>query len=228
MDKTINVLIADDHTLLRRGLVKLLEMTDDIRVIGQALNGHEAVELAQELNPDVVLMDINMPGLNGIEATRMITRQLGNIPILALTIHDDEEYIAEMIRAGARGYILKDSELNSLVQAVRRVAAGESFFPSYLMEKVMNRFHQLVVQQGEADRIMAPFNEAAQNLTRRELEVLQCIVDGMSNKECAKHLFISEKTVKNHITNLLRKLEVEDRTQAAVYAVQHGIARARG
>lgn len=103
MDKTINVLIADDHTLLRRGLVKLLEMTDDIKVVGQALNGHEAVEFAKELSPDVVLMDINMPGLNGIEATRLITKELGNIPILALTIHDDEEYIAEMIRAGARG-----------------------------------------------------------------------------------------------------------------------------
>lgn len=227
MDKTINVLIADDHTLLRRGLVKLLEMTDDIKVVGQALNGHEAVELAKELSPDVVLMDINMPGLNGIEATRLITKELGNIPILALTIHDDEEYIAEMIRAGARGYILKDSELNSLVQAIRRLAAGESFFPSHLMEKVMNRFHQLVMQQGEATKIMASFNEAAQNLTRRELEVLQCIVDGMSNKECAEHLFISEKTVKNHVTNLLRKLDVEDRTQAAVYAVQHGIVKAR-
>lgn len=228
MDKTINVLIADDHTLLRRGLVKLLEMTDDIKVVGQALNGHEAVEFAKELSPDVVLMDINMPGLNGIEATRLITKELGNIPILALTIHDDEEYIAEMIRAGARGYILKDSELNSLVQAIRRLAAGESFFPSHLMEKVMNRFHQLVMQQGEATKIMASFNEAAQNLTRRELEVLQCIVDGMSNKECAEHLFISEKTVKNHVTNLLRKLDVEDRTQAAVYAVQHGIVKARG
>ncbi len=227
MDKTINVLIADDHTLLRRGLVKLLEMTDDIKVVGQALNGHEAVEFAKELSPDVVLMDINMPGLNGIEATRLITKELGNIPILALTIHDDEEYIAEMIRAGARGYILKDSELNSLVQAIRRLAAGESFFPSHLMEKVMNRFHQLVMQQGEATKIMASFNEAAQNLTRRELEVLQCIVDGMSNKECAEHLFISEKTVKNHVTNLLRKLDVEDRTQAAVYAVQHGIVKAR-
>lgn len=227
MDKTINVLIADDHTLLRRGLVKLLEMTDDIKVVGQALNGHEAVEFAKELSPDVVLMDINMPGLNGIEATRLITKELGNIPILALTIHDDEEYIAEMIRAGARGYILKDSELNSLVQAIRRLAAGESFFPSHLMEKVMNRFHQLVMQQGEATKIMASFNEAAQNLTRRELEVLQCIVDGMSNKECAEHLFISEKTVKNHVTNLLRKLGVEDRTQAAVYAVQHGIVKAR-
>lgn len=228
MGETISVLIADDHTLLRKGLVQLLEMTENIQVIGQALNGVEAVELTKELNPDVVLMDINMPGLNGIEATRSITKEIGSIPILALTIHDDEEYISEMIRAGARGYILKDSELNSLVQAIRRLAAGESFFPSDLMEKVMHRFHELVMQQGEGRRLAISFNQAARNLTRRELEVLQCIVDGMSNKECAKHLFISEKTVKNHITNLLRKLDVEDRTQAAVYGVQHGIVKAGG
>jgi len=139
----IRVLVADDHSLLRRGLVKLLEMTDEVVVVGQAVNGEEVVELTEQLQPDIILMDINMPKLNGIEATRQII-DTHNIPILALTIHDDEEYIAEMIRAGAHGYILKDSELSSLVQAIKRVAAGETFFPSHLMEKVMAKFHELV------------------------------------------------------------------------------------
>lgn len=222
----IRVLVADDHSLLRRGLVKLLEMTDEVVVVGQAVNGEEVVELTEQLQPDIILMDINMPKLNGIEATRQII-DTHNIPILALTIHDDEEYIAEMIRAGAHGYILKDSELSSLVQAIKRVAAGETFFPSHLMEKVMAKFHELVQQQQSKTPSVPLVNNEVSRLTRRELEVLQCIVDGMSNKECAQHLFISEKTVKNHVTNLLRKLDVADRTQAAVYAVQHGLVKAR-
>ena len=227
MSQTIRVLIADDHSLLRRGLVQLLNMTDKIEVVGQALDGHEAVQLAEQLQPDVILMDINMPRLNGIEAARQITAR-ARIPILALTIHDQEEYIAEMNRAGAQGYILKDSELSNLVQAIQRVAAGDSFFPSSLMEKVMIKFHELAKKQHEGVYPMALHESGAQNLTRRELEVLQCIVDGMSNKECAQHLYISEKTVKNHVTNLLRKLDVVDRTQAAVYACQHGLVKVRG
>lgn len=226
MNQTIKVLIADDHSLLRTGLVNLLEMTDGIEIVGQAENGIDAVRLAGEIRPDVILMDINMPKLNGIEATRQISARYG-IPILALTIHDDEEYIAEMIRAGAKGYVLKDSELQNLVRAIKNADEGVSFFPSNLMEKVMVKFHELKQQQSGIDYYAALNDAGAQNLTRRELEVLQCIVDGMSNKECAEHLFISEKTVKNHVTNLLRKLDVADRTQAAVYAVQHGIVKAR-
>lgn len=223
----IRVLIADDHTLLRRGLVKLLELTEDIVVVGQALNGLEAINLVAKLRPDVILMDVNMPRLNGIRATRIINERYGKIPILALTIHDDEQYISEMIRAGATGYILKDSELNSVVKAIKRVAVGESVFPSHLMEKVMEKFHQLSEQQHESVVVGNYQGNHEYKLTRREVEVLQCIVDGMSNKECAQTLFISEKTVKNHITNLLRKLEVNDRTQAAVYALHNGIVEAK-
>lgn len=226
MDRTIKVVIADDHSLLRTGLVQLLGMTEEIEVVGQAANGSEAMDLAAKLRPDVILMDINMPGLNGIEATRQISAKYC-VPILALTIHDDEEYIAEMIRAGAKGYILKDSDLKNLAQAIKRVAEGDSFFPSNLMEKVAVKFHELKQQRYGINHYAAMNDSGAQSLTRRELEVLQCIVDGMSNKECAQHLFISEKTVKNHVTSVLRKLDVADRTQAAVYAVQHGIVKAR-
>lgn len=219
----IRVLVVDDHTLLRRGLISLLEMSQDIKVVGQATNGIEAIELAEKLRPDVILMDINMPKLNGIEATKEITKNIKGINILCLTIHDDEEYIAEMIRAGAKGYILKDSEPSSVVQAVNRLVNGETFFPSHLMEKVMTRFHELAKGQTQVTK-----NEIMGQLTKRELEVLQCIVDGMSNKEIAGVLFISEKTVKNHITNLFRKIDVSDRTQAAVYAVQHGLVNPKG
>ncbi len=226
MDNRIRVLIADDHTLLRQGLVKLLELDAEIEVVGQAVNGRSAVDLVGELTPDVVLMDINMPGLNGIEATRQIRQDYPHTSVLALTIHDDEEYIAEMIRAGARGYILKDSEPSSVIAAISRVAGGESFFPSNLMEKVMERFHRLVAINTEDYSSVEPILPGFEELTKRELEVIQCIVNGMSNKEIASSLFISEKTVKNHVTNLLRKLDVLDRTQAAVYAVQHGLVKA--
>lgn len=226
VSRTIKVLIADDHSLLRKGLVQLLDMTEEIKVVGQALDGLETVRLAEQLQPDVILMDINMPKLNGIEATRQICAK-SKIPILALTIHDQEEYIAEMIRAGAQGYVLKDSELNNLVQAIKRVAEGDSFFPSSLMEKVMTKFHELAKQQHAGTYPAVIQDVDVQSLTRRELEVLQCIVSGMSNKECADYLYISEKTVKNHVTSLLRKLNVSDRTQAAVYAVQHGLVKVR-
>lgn len=219
MKKMIKVLVVDDHSLLRQGLVSLLEMSEDIKVIGQATDGLEAIEMAEKLRPDVILMDVNMPNLNGIEATKEIVKRLPGSNVLCLSIHDDEEYIAEMIRVGAKGYILKDSEPSSVVQAVYRLVAGETFFPSNLMRKVMTRFHQLV-NKNPTPSVKA---EEISHLTPRELEVLQCIVDGLSNKEISSILFISEKTVKNHITNLFRKINVSDRTQAAVYAVQNGL-----
>lgn len=224
-DQVIRVLIADDHTLLRQGLVRLLELESRIEVVGQATNGREALQKIEELEPDVVLMDINMPQLNGIEATRSIREKWPNVRVLALTIHDAEEYICEMIRAGARGYLLKDTEPSSVIQAIDRVFRGESFFPSHLMEKVMERFHQLTYGQSNEGSVLSAATKEYLDLTGRELEVLRCIAHGQSNKEIAKGLFISEKTVKNHVTNVLRKLEVSDRTQAAVYALNHGIVK---
>ena len=216
----IKVLIVDDHPLLRQGLTRLLELEQDIKVVGQAENGEEALAVVEKLQPDVILLDINMPGMNGIETTRILREQYPNVHVLALTIHDDESYVSEMIRSGAQGYLLKDAEPSRVIQAIRRVFSGESVYPSSLMEKVMEHYHQMEVEYGKIQNT-ATLEEL--QLTARELEVLQCIVEGMSNKEIAGTLFISEKTVKNHITNLLRKLEVEDRTQAAVYAVSRGI-----
>lgn len=216
----VRVVIVDDHPLLRQGLARLLELEGGIAVVGQASNGLEALRLAEEIRPDVVLLDINMPGMNGVEVAKLLREKHEDMGILILTIHDDESYVNEMIRIGVRGYLLKDAEPRQVVQAIKQVAAGESVYSTHLMERVMERYHKLEVQYGRLQNAAALSDLA---LTTRELEILNYIVAGMSNKEIASTLFISEKTVKNHITSLLRKLEVEDRTQAAVFAVSQGL-----
>lgn len=226
----IRVLIADDHALLREGLRKILELEPDLEIVGEACDGQDVVEKATALNPDVVLMDINMPGGGGLEATRVIHKNLPEVDIIALTIHDDDEYVVEMVNAGAKGYILKDVEPARVVEAIHRVHEGEAFIPSNLMAKVFSEFHRLahytkrtqgVVMNAQPD-LEEPEHE---KLTARELEIVQQIVNGHTNKEIATALFISEKTVKNHVTNILRKLSLSDRTQAAVYALRYGLAQ---
>lgn len=216
------MLIADDHALLREGIRKILKMETDIDVVGEAVDGADAVEKCHALQPDVVLMDVNMPHGGGLEATRRIRRELPGIDIVVLTIHDDNEYIAELINAGAKGYILKDVEPASVVEAIRRVHHGEAFIPSNLMVKLIDQLHVT------AERFGSPVSYSRQTrstvqLTERELEVLQLIVNGKTNREIASTLVISEKTVKNHVTNILKKLNLNDRTQAAVFAIRHNL-----
>lgn len=212
----IRVLIVDDHALFRQGLARILEMEEDIVVVGEAANGQEALERAAELRPHVVLMDINMPVVNGLEATRRLHRKLPHVGIIGLTIHDDEEYLRELIKEGAQGYLLKDTEPVRVVEAIRRVFRGEAFLPPNLITKLFS-----TLQRPSAADDAAPPEE---DLTPREREVLQCIAQGMSNKEIAVSLYISEKTVKNHISSIFRKLDLTDRTQAAVYAIKQGLA----
>lgn len=212
----IRVLIVDDHALFRQGLARILEMEEDIVVVGEAANGREALERAAELRPHVVLMDINMPVVNGLEATRRLHRKLPHVGIIGLTIHDDEEYLRELIKEGAQGYLLKDTEPVRVVEAIRRVFRGEAFLPPNLITKLFS-----TLQRPSAADDAAPPEE---DLTPREREVLQCIAQGMSNKEIAVSLYISEKTVKNHISSIFRKLDLTDRTQAAVYAIKQGLA----
>lgn len=222
---TIRVLIADDHPLLREGLVRILAREKDICVVGEAADGREAVELAGQLRPDVILMDISMPKGGGLGATRKMREKYPSIGVIILTIHDDEQYLYELVRAGAKGYLLKDSDPARVVEAIRKVHAGRPYLPPDLLDKVLGEFQRL--RYGGAPRQLSPEAQAVQaavELTDRELEVLQHIVRGMTNVEIGEALFISEKTVKNHITNILRKLAVSDRTQAAVYALHHGLA----
>lgn len=232
MSQSIRVLIADDHALLREGLRKILEMEDDICVVGEAVDARDAVSKAQQLCPDVVLMDVNMPFGGGLAATRTIREQLPTVDVIVLTIHDDEEYVIELVNAGAKGYMLKDVEPVRVVDAIRRVRNGEAFIPPDLMTKVFEEFKRRNYDRVDSsfsasERFSASADQegAHEALTSRELEILQLIVDGHTNKEIASHLFISEKTVKNHVTNILRKLDLSDRTQAAVYAIRHGLAR---
>ncbi len=210
---TINVLIADNHPLIREGLSKILSLNDDIKIIGEARDGREAVKMTMKTHPDVVLMDINMPHMNGIEAARVIKSELPQTGIIALTIHDDQEYIDEMIESGVSGFLLKDVEPETLVKSVREVSKGKSLFEEDHKGKKT------------ADRKTYLKRDGLEELTRRELDVLQFIAKGMCNKDIAESLFISEKTVKNHLTNIFRKINVDDRTQAALFAIKKGIVK---
>ena len=219
MSEPIRVLIADDHALLREGLRHVLEMEDDIEVVGEAADGVDVVGKCRELQPDIVLMDVSMPGGGGLEATHKIKQQWPHIEVVILTVHDDQQYVADLINAGAKGYILKDSKA-CFAQVLRRVHDGEPFLEPNLKAKLFQRLQE--------SREKAPVAATAETdpkvrLTPRELQVLELIVDGKTNKEIADTLIISEKTVKNHVTNLLKKLNLSDRTQAAVYALRHNL-----
>ena len=214
LGEKIRVLLADDHPLLRAGLSKVLSLEGDIDIVAEAGDGEEAIKVVERLLPDVVLMDINMPKINGIEATRRIKQRFSDIQVLVLTFHDEEEYVLALMRAGAKGYILKDVDPSIVAKAIRQVHNGECYFPSKLITQVVEK-----VSQAEKEGR----NVESDLLTKREQEILEEIVQGKSNKEIAETLFISEKTVKNHVSNILRKLEVTDRTQAAVLALRSGI-----
>ncbi|MEK3855689.1 response regulator transcription factor [Cytobacillus sp. FSL H8-0458] len=210
----IKVLIADDHHVVRRGLVFFLKTQPEIEIIGEAKNGLEAVEMMQATQPDVVLMDLDMPVMNGIEATRQIKLNYPAVKIMILTSFSDQDHVIPAIEAGASGYQLKDIEPDILVQAIIQLMKGEN----QLHPKATSQLLTHLTNKNSTER------QPLEELTKRELEVLREIAKGKSNKEIASSLFITEKTVKTHVSNLLSKLELADRTQAALYAVRHGIA----
>ncbi len=216
----IRILIADDHHLLRQGIRNFLALEPDFDIIGEAADGEEAVAKAEALNPDILLLDINMPKLTGIEVAARLKASNPAIRVLALTIHDDENYMMKMIQSGAAGYLLKDVDPSMMVQAIRRVYAGESFVEPSLTKKLF----QGITSREEVKPITPAYPVAeADRLSSREVEVMQLIGRGMSNAEIARELFLSEKTVKNHLTNIFRKIQVTDRTQAVLYAIKHKI-----
>ncbi len=213
MDK-IRVLVADDHALMRQGLKQLLELEEDIQVIGGAVDGQDVIDKVQDLEPDLVLLDINMPKINGIQALKQLKEMGLSTKVIMLTIHDQREYLLETVNLGADGYVLKDADSNSLVQAIRSVVSGTSYIHPTLATELVRAY-----KKGPEDDQMTKKD----NLTRREFEVLLLIADGNNNKEIAEKLFISEKTVKNHVSNIFKKIHVNDRTQAAIYAIRNNM-----
>jgi two-component system, NarL family, response regulator DegU len=211
---TIRLLLADDHRMLREGLRRTLE-EEGLEVVGEAADGEEALRLAAKLRPDVVLMDVTMPVLDGVEATRQLHEHLPEIPVVILTMHADREVLARAIRAGAAGYLVKDCSTDEVVRTVRLAASGETALPPELAASML----------AEAQRVDTPAEELEPIISRREEEVLQLVADGLSTSEVAAKLYISIKTVKNHLASIYEKLDSRDRTQAVLRAVRMGIIR---
>lgn len=211
----IRVLIADDHTLFRESLRGLLNAAEGIEVVGEAGDGIEAVAKVGQLRPDVVLMDVAMPNMNGLEATRQIKRRNPSVKVLTLTMYETEQFIFEMLRAGASGYILKSAPGSELTSAIQAVSQGDAYLYPSVTRKVLDDY---------LERIKAETRESSrERLTRRELELLCLIAEGKTNKEIAKLLSISVSTVQTHRLNLMKKLKVHDRTQLVRYAIREGL-----
>ncbi|MET8137576.1 response regulator transcription factor [Streptomyces sp. NPDC006290] len=219
---TIRVLIADDQQMVRQGFTVLLNTHPGIEVVGQAVDGLDAILKVAELAPDVVLMDIRMPELGGIEATRRITTDTPHIKVLVLTTFDLDEYVYEALRAGASGFLLKDASADQLAEAVRVVAAGDALLAPGITRRLIAEFSRL----GSTPR--APLKQRIGDLTERETEVLAHIAQGLSNAEIAQRLVVAEQTVKTHVGRILVKLGLRDRTQAAVFAYESGLIRPTG
>ena len=213
MSNKIRVLIADDHTIVRSGVRLLLESETDIEVVGEATNGKEALTLVEELHPDVVLMDIAMPEVDGLEATKTIISQWPNTAVLVLTMHRSDEYFFEMIKAGASGYVLKGAEINELIHAIRVVAKGEVFLYPSIAGKLV---------KGYLDSIEGN-NNAMSILSKREIEILRLLADGYSNKEIAEKLVVSSSTVHSHRSNIMNKLNFKNRRDLIQYARRKGL-----
>ncbi|MEU4731678.1 MULTISPECIES: response regulator transcription factor [unclassified Streptomyces] len=222
MSTPIKVMIADDQMMVRQGFTVLLNAQPDIEVVGQAVDGADAVSKVAELAPDVVLMDIRMPGVGGIEATSVITGAPGaTVKVLVLTTFDLDEYVYEALRAGASGFLLKDASADQLAEAVRVVAAGEALLSPNITKRLITEFSRLGAPR-------APSRARIDALTERETEVLSLVAQGLSNAEIAAHLTVAEQTVKTHVGRILVKLGLRDRTQAAVFAYETGLVRPTG
>jgi DNA-binding NarL/FixJ family response regulator len=213
-EERIRLLIADDHELFRRGLRMVLEDEDDIEIVDEAGDGEVAVDLAREHAPDVVVMDVRMPGLSGIQAARRIKEEEPGTKILVLTISDEEDDLYDAIKAGANGYLLKEISIDEIANAVRSVHSGQSLISPSMASKLLDEFAAMIKKEEQKEEVPAP------RLTPREMEVLQHVAQGMNNREIAKALFISENTVKNHVRNILEKLHLHSRMEAVVYAVR--------
>ncbi len=211
---TIRILLVDDHTLFRSGIKLLLQRNPEFEVVGEAVDGLDGVKRAKQLKPDVVLMDLNMPGLSGLEAMQLIVEDLPDTAVLMLTVSEDAEDLTTALRNGARGYLLKNIEADYLTSAIKRAAAGEAVIADAMTAKLVMQFRMGGHTASNPER---------EKLTPRERETMICLARGESNKEIARHLAVAESTVKIHVQNILKKLKLTSRVQIAVYAVEHGM-----
>lgn len=216
------IMIIDDHQLFREGVKRILTFEDSFEVVAEGDDGNEVLALYEEHEPDVVLMDINMPRKNGIEATEELTQKHPDAKVVILSIHDDESYVSQALKAGALGYMLKEMDADAIVQAIKVVAAGGSYLHPKVTHNLVTEYRRLSEREHKGSFHQHEIRRPLHLLTKRECEVLQLLTDGQSNRSIGETLFISEKTVKNHVSSILQKMSVNDRTQAVVTAIKNG------
>ena len=217
------IVLIDDHKLFREGVKRILEFEKDFNVIAEGGDGSEAVNLVEQYNPDIVIMDINMPNINGVEATRELVDTFEDIRVIILSIHDDESYVTHALKSGALGYMLKEMDTDELVNAIKIVSEGGSYIHPKVTYNLIRDYQRISNEQnGKTSFTPIEYRKPLHLLTRRECEVLQLMTDGKSNRGISDQLYISEKTVKNHVSNILQKMNCNDRTQAVVQAIKNG------
>lgn len=226
---TTKIVIIDDHQLFREGVKRILDFEPSFEVVAEGDDGSEAIELVEKYAPDVIIMDINMPNTNGVEATSGLIEQYPESKVIILSIHDDENYVTHALKTGATGYLLKEMDADALVEAVKVVADGGSYLHPRVTHNLVKEYRRLSTDEGGKDKYISQveIRRPLHLLTRRECEVLQLLADGKSNRGIGEALFISEKTVKNHVSNILQKMNVNDRTQAVVVAIKNGWVEVR-
>jgi NarL family two-component system response regulator LiaR len=217
MSNPIRILLADDHALVRQGTAELLRREADLKVVGEASNGEQAIALAQTLRPDIVVMDVRMPVLSGVEATRRIREAMPAVQVLVLTAHDDDQYVFSLLQAGASGYLLKTAPIGDLIRAIRQVGQGESPLDPAISRKVVARFSHERQPSVPVDDL-----PAKQELTARELEVLQLLAQGLNNRAIADTLYVSDRTVQAHLTSIFAKMGVASRLEAVLMGIRRG------
>ncbi|MBB6450378.1 two-component system response regulator DegU [Geomicrobium halophilum] len=231
----IKLILIDDHKLFREGVKRILSMEDEFEIVAEGDDGDAATQLVSDYKPDVVLMDINMPGVNGVEATRNLAAQFPDIKVLILSIHDDESYVTHVLKTGAAGYLLKEMDADALIEAVKVVGSGGAYIHPKVTHNLIKEYRRLATgergapstNEQEIGYKEVEYRKPLHILTRRECEVLQLMTDGYSNRMVGEDLYISEKTVKNHVSNILQKMNVNDRTQAVVESIKKGWVKVR-
>ncbi|MBA2175554.1 response regulator transcription factor [Halobacillus locisalis] len=219
---TTRIVLIDDHKLFREGVKRILDFESSFEVVAEGDDGTSAVHLIEQYMPDVVLMDINMPSMNGVEATAEVTKKFPDMKVIILSIHDDENYVTHALKTGAQGYLLKEMDSDALIEAIKVVSEGGSYLHPKVTHNLVAEYRRLSETNGSNAYRTIEYRKPLHLLTRRECEVLQLLADGNSNRGVAESLYISEKTVKNHVSNILQKMNVNDRTQAVVTAIKNG------